>query len=1193
MSGDTFSIKAIIRAVDQFSPTMKRMATNMDHFGKMAQSVGKGMTASVSAPIAAFGGLTLKTAVDFESAMNRVEAISGETGDSLKAMRDLAKSLGSNTAFSAGQAADAMGFLAQAGWKANKILAGTPAFLDLAAASGTDLADAAGIASKIMGQFGISAGNASRVADVLAAATASANVDMQMIAESMKAAGPIANKYGLSLEDTAAAIGLLGNVGIQGENAGNALKNTMLAMVNPAGEAGKMLEFLRVKTRDAEGNMLPLVDVLAGFGSALDKAGIGEGQKLQAIQTMFGKEGLAGATELLAQAQSGALQKYAESLTNVEGRARSMAQTMMKGAPGAVKNLASAFEGLQLAIARSGLLEWFSKAVKGLTGFIKNLSQTSPELLKLGTIVAGVAAVAGPALWAIGAMASGIAAITTAMAGLKLALLVNPLTGWAVAAAAAVYATGAEVHGLRGQRIYVAVEDASDIERAGQAIIARLWAAGHGHVEVSASGALLERTIADASVWQPNRLDFAGGAVCVSPLAQQRGEPDLIPGQKKLLDTKVAIPDPTADEIADVDARRADAKKRMRPAAEDARNTWIEARATETAGPDATPEDYDAARHTARRALEGGVLSGSFVLTVTVDGRTKSVTVEEVLNDPKRFHQAITKDPLEPEYDDHKDVGKLFLIGQLPRLYSFAHGPKSYRLTHAITEIQMVTGRTHDAVIETIRVLRETPDVYDFGAQIATVDNGRLRILDDAGLTHFLGGVIQFYQMKNPPRAIEAIKVLQDPPPRVVAPLIAQGHARRFKKLTAVTTVPTLRPDGTVFDKPGYDETTGILYEPAGEPPIVPAQPTIEQVKAALDTLWFPFREFPFVETEDRSVMLSALLTACVRPILPTAPAFGFDAPVQASGKTLLARCVGVLASGEPPAVYPHTFSRMGGDEEIRKRLLTVLLEGHRAFVWDNIVGGFDSPALAAMLTAERFTDRILGKNASDSPPNKLLVMLTGNNLQLTGDMTRRVLMCRIDPKTDKAFAREFDLDPYRHVRDHRLELVVAGLTILRGWLVSGADRVPGRMASFENWDDLVRQAVAWMGRDVLPGEFADVMNAVVQAQDNDPERADMIELMDAWREKFGGDWVPVRTIVSVADVETRIGGALSSLMNGRDLAVKAVGKALAFRAGRICGGMRLEFKNNTATNAKLWRVAAIGDEGAGKVYIGDDGAPF
>lgn len=439
MSENSYSIKAIIRAVDKFSPVMKRMAANMDHFGKQAKGMGRGMTTNLSAPIAAFGGLTLKTAVDFEAAMNKVEALSGETGDSLAAMRDMAQKLGANTAFSASQAADAMGFLAQAGWKANKILEGTPAFLDLAAASGTDLASAAGIASKIMGQFGISTDNAGRVADVLAAATASANVDMEMMAQSLKSAGPIAKTYGLTLEDTAAAIGLLGNVGIQGEVAGTALKNTMLAMVSPAGDAAKMLKWLGVQTKDAKGNMLPLVDVLASFGTALDKAGVGEGEKLRAIQTLFGKEGLAGATELLAQAQSGALMEYADSLANVEGRARSMAQTMMKGPPGAVKNLASAFEGLQLAIAKSGMLEWFTKAVKGLTGFIKNLSETNPELLKMGTVIAGVAAVAGPTVWAFGAMASGLASITTAMAGLKVALLANPLTAWAVAAAAAAY----------------------------------------------------------------------------------------------------------------------------------------------------------------------------------------------------------------------------------------------------------------------------------------------------------------------------------------------------------------------------------------------------------------------------------------------------------------------------------------------------------------------------------------------------------------------------------------------------------------------------------------------------------------------------------------------------------------------------------------------------------------------------------
>lgn len=434
-----YSIKAVIQAVDNFSPGMKRMAASMDAFGKQASRIGRGMTTNMSLPIAAFGGLTLKTAVDFEASMNKVEALSQESGAGLSAMRNLAQKMGATTAFSATEAAGAMSFLAQAGWKSNQILGATPGLLSLAAASQSDLARTADIASNIMGQFSINAGDASRVADVLAATTSSANVDLEMMAQSLKSAGPIAKKYGLTLENTAAAIGLMGNVGIQGEVAGTALKNTMLAMVNPAGEAGKMLNWLGVQTKSAEGDMLPLVDVLASFGTALDGAGIGEGQKLQAIQTLFGKEGLAGATELLAQAQSGALKQYADSLSDVEGRARSMAETMNKGAPGAVKNLMSAFEGLQLAIANSGLLEWFTQAAQGLTGIVRSLSETNPGFLKLGTVIAGVAAVAGPAIWAIGQMATGFSAVIGVVTKLSALMLANPILLAVAGIATAVY----------------------------------------------------------------------------------------------------------------------------------------------------------------------------------------------------------------------------------------------------------------------------------------------------------------------------------------------------------------------------------------------------------------------------------------------------------------------------------------------------------------------------------------------------------------------------------------------------------------------------------------------------------------------------------------------------------------------------------------------------------------------------------
>ncbi|MEH6630161.1 MAG: phage tail tape measure protein [Halopseudomonas aestusnigri] len=399
---DKYTIKAVIRAVDQFSPVMKRMSANMKVFGKSTQKFGKSATAGMTAPIVAFGAVTLKSAVDFEKSMNRIEALSGETGQGMERMRQLALNLGSSTAFSAKQAADAMGFFAQAGWETNQVLAATPAILDLAAASNTDLARSADIASNIMGQFGIPAKEASRVADVLAATTASANVDMEMLAESFSKTGTVAKTYGLTLEDTAAAIGLLGNVGIQGSIAGTAMKNAMLAMVNPVGDAGKMLKYLGVATTDAEGNLLPLADVMTDFANGIGS--LGSGDQLKAIEMLFGKISLAGANELMNQAKSGKFQEYADSLKNVEGRARSMAEILLKGAPGAMARFTSSFEGMTLAIASSGLLDWFSEILVTVTGFFTTVSKSSPTLLKWGTILAIAAAAMGPLLFGLGSI---------------------------------------------------------------------------------------------------------------------------------------------------------------------------------------------------------------------------------------------------------------------------------------------------------------------------------------------------------------------------------------------------------------------------------------------------------------------------------------------------------------------------------------------------------------------------------------------------------------------------------------------------------------------------------------------------------------------------------------------------------------------------------------------------------------------
>jgi len=215
-------------------------------------------------------------------------------------------------------------------------------------------------------------------------------------------------------------------------------------------------------------------------------------------------------------------------------------------------------------------------------------------------------------------------------------------------------------------------------------------------------------------------------------------------------------------------------------------------------------------------------------------------------------------------------------------------------------------------------------------------------------------------------------------------------------------------------------------------------------------------------------------------------------------------------------------------------------------------------------------------------------MLMTGNNLTLAGDMPRRVLKCRIDPQTDRPFAREFKLDPLSYVIEHRQEMAAAALTIVRGWLTSGAKRAPGRMASFENWDDFVRQPVAWLGRDIFPGGFADPMEAVTAAQASDPEQESLHEMLLTWQGIYGTSYVTASAVHSTINggygddrrKTSRLKEALVELNNGRDIAsAKGLGRILSYRRARIVGGLQLKVKLDKSSNAKMWCVAGKADE--------------
>jgi len=495
--------------------------------------------------------------------------------------------------------------------------------------------------------------------------------------------------------------------------------------------------------------------------------------------------------------------------------------------------------------------------------------------------------------------------------------------------------------------------------------------------------------------------------------------------------------------------------------------------------------------------------------------------------------------------------------------------------------------------------MQRAPEVFDFGGPLVTVADGRVYPLDEHTLRHWLGGCTQFWRWVTV-KGDDAQR-LEDPPAQVTKTLLSLGDRRQLKALTGIITAPTIRPDGSVLNSPGYDPVTGLLLEADSDDLYpIPITPTLDEARQAYRRLMTPFNDFPLVSDADRSVLLSALLTAAVRPALPTAPAFGFDAPLQGSGKTLLAKCIASLALGEVPDIWPHTHAR--DDEEIRKRIMTILMGGTRAVIWDNVVGIFDSAALAGVLTSQTYSDRILGKTGSAKIPNKALWLLTGNNMTLAGDLPRRVLKCRIDPECERPYARRFSIDPETYCQQHRQRMIADALTIIRGWFCAeqgGELPATGRMASFEQWDDLVRQPVAWLAAHQLDNAEAqlgltDPMDAVDAAQSLDPEQEALDSLLTALEGVFGNREFMVKDVGEIVKRVQRarrsgfnpsdthssrdddLVDVLEELLGNKCTSTRSIGRTLLNRADRLYNGRRLH-KAGTRQRAIVWLVQSTG----------------
>ncbi len=378
--------------------------------------------------------------------------------------------------------------------------------------------------------------------------------------------------------------------------------------------------------------------------------------------------------------------------------------------------------------------------------------------------------------------------------------------------------------------------------------------------------------------------------------------------------------------------------------------------------------------------------------------------------------------------------------------------------------------------------------------------------VSDAWLLEQMGRVCKWFRVNKDGEPSPA-----EPFPIYARTLQSRGQWK-FPVLRGVVNAPTLARDGRIIETPGFDLESGLLLDFApGTFPPVPPHPTRDDARAALKKLLTPLRAFPFVDGA-WSVALSALMTACIRGSLTTAPLHGFDAPVAGTGKSMLAEMVGLLATG----IKPPALSQGKTDEEDEKRLSTVLFCGDPVILIDNCERPISGDFLCSMLTQETVQARILGFSERRILPCTALVLASGNNLTLAGDASRRAVLCRLDAGVERPDTRTFNFDPCDEVIANRPALVVAVLTILRAYHVAGRPQKLTPMGSFNDWE-WIRGALVWLG-------CTDPADSRLEILNNDPRKEELIEVMDAWMVACGGD------AISVGDVESKEGPAVTVL---------------------------------------------------------------
>lgn len=407
--------------------------------------------------------------------------------------------------------------------------------------------------------------------------------------------------------------------------------------------------------------------------------------------------------------------------------------------------------------------------------------------------------------------------------------------------------------------------------------------------------------------------------------------------------------------------------------------------------------------------------------------------------------------------------------------------------------------------------------------------------------------------------------------PRIVAEtIIARRGDWPFYQLKAIINTPTLRSDGTIIESTGFDRQSGFLFDSNISFPDVPKMPSKYDAEVALNQLASPLREFPFESDIDRSTALAMLLTAVVRPSLPTAPMFGATAPTPGTRKSKLIDLASILSQGKVASVMST-----GRDEtELEKRIGAALLVGDTFVSLDNIEHPLQSKLLCQVLTQETCKVRKLGESSMFDIPTLVTFCATGNNLRFQGDLTRRVCMIHLDALVERPEERRFEFDPILEFCNNRSKLVVATLTILRAFIISGEKPAVPTMGSFEKWSDLIRSSLIWLNQ-------PDPLSNSRKIRNEDPDYENFAVIISTLP---AGNWT-VASLAQALEIDNNnlaenrrypeLREALIDFFDNQGkLHTAKFGKYLSKNRGRIVDGKRIvKLKKDSLANVNRWAV--------------------